>query len=371
MCQFVLWCPSGPGAFFQEDCSVGEKVYKTYRQLLLILRNRGVEIKKGSVGSRTIKVLEKENYFNVINGYKKLFIATPATSNSEEIYKTGTTFDEIYALCLFDRKLRHLHLKYLLNLETNFKSVVAHVFSKKYGHDNYLKLENFHDVASSDSSVLKRIAQQRKLDIVANISDVRRLSAEENVVNVTRLIGDIHQEIARQLSKHNEMVSHYMVVHGYIPLWVLVNVLTFGKVAAFYLNLKEPEKIEIAKQFSVHYRELHKYMTMLGFARNKCAHDERFFDIRFSQRIHSKSIGNFAVLNLPRDKSGSYTRGTCDAYALAIIFKKLLSKQDFYEFHSSMESTIKKLSKKLKTISIDEVLDIMGYTPSWRNITKL
>jgi abortive infection bacteriophage resistance protein len=348
-----------------------DKVYKTYRQLLSILRNRGVIIKKGSVGTRTISILEKENYFNVINGYKMLFIATPATSTSDEVYKTGTTFDEIYSLCQFDRELRHIHMKYLLKLETNFKSTVAHIFSREYGHNSYLKLENFHNTASSDRGVLKRIANKKKLDIVKDFAEIQRLSAEENIANVTRLIGDIQQEIARQLNKHNKMISHYMTVHGYIPLWVLVNVLTFGKVTMFYLNMKEPEKIEIAKQFKLHFRELHKYMTMLGFARNKCAHDERFFDIRFSQRIHTKNIKNFSLLNLPKDKSGSFTKGTCDLYAVMIIFKQLLSKQDFKEFLASMESTIKKLSKQLSTISVDEVLSIMGYTNDWRNINKL
>ena len=245
------------------------------------------------------------------------------------------------------------------------------MFSSKYGHNNYLKLENFHDTASPDYTILKRIANHHKLDINTDLPEIKRLSAEENIVNVTRLIGDIHQEIARQLNKHNEMVSHYMTGHGYIPLWVLVNVLTFGKVTMFFLNLKEREKVDIAKQFRISYRELHKYMTMLGFARNKCAHDERFFDIRFSQRIHTKSIPKFSVLRLPSDKSGSFTRGTCDAYAIAIIFKQLLSGQDFSEFYSSMESVIRKLTKKLKTVSVNEVLDIMGYTPNWRNITSL
>ena len=350
---------------------MGKKVYRTYRQLLAILRNRGVDIKTGSVGSRTIGILEKANYYNVINGYKRLFIASPATPLTEEIYKTGTTFDEIYSLYLFDRDLRHVYLKYLLKLETHFKSAVAHIFSKEYGHDNYLKLENFHNQASADISVLKRIAAKENLDIVKDLVAINRISAGENIANVTRLIGDIQQEIARQLNKHNEMVSHYMTVHGYIPLWVLINVLTYGKVSTFFLNMKEPEKVVIAKQFNVQYRELHKYMTMLGFARNKCAHDERFYDIRFSQRLHTKSIANFSSLNLPRDRSGSYTRGTCDAYAIAIIFKRLLSKQDFKEFYSSMENLIKRLSKQLKTVSVAEVLDVMGYTPAWCNILKL
>jgi len=350
---------------------MGKKIYKTYRQLINILRQRGVVIKKGSVGSRVVSILEKENYYNVVNGYKKLFIDIKATSTSDEVYKVGVTFDEMYSLYQFDRELRHIYLKYLLKLETHFKTVVAHVFSKEYGHDNYLKVENFHNTASLDTSVLKRIAAQNKLDFAKDIVEIYRISTEENIAHITRLIGDIQQEIARQLNKHNDMVSHYMTHHGYIPLWVLVNVLTFGKVTMFFLNMKEPEKISIATQFKMQYRELHKYMTMLGFARNKCAHDERFYDIRFSQRLHTKSITNFSVLSLPRDKSGSYTKGTCDAYAITIIFKRLLSKQDFNEYYSLMETAIKKLTKNLKTISVFDVLDVMGFTQNWRDIKNL
>lgn len=81
-------------------------------------------------------------------------------------------------------------------------------------------------------------------------------------------------------------------------------------------------------------------MSMLGYARNICAHDERFYDIRFSQRLHTKSIKNFNLLNLPRDRSGSYTKGTCDAFAIAIIFSQLLSKSDLREFASSMDNHI-------------------------------
>lgn len=338
-------CPPvsfGSGGFLHRREFMKKKVFKSYRQILSILRSRGVAIQKGSAGSRAIKILEKENYYNVVNGYKSLFIQTPATKTSDEVYKPGVTFDEIYALYNFDRELRIIYLKYLLKLENHFKTVVSHIFSQKYGFDNYLKLENF----NCGPSV-------------------------ENVANVTRLIGDIQQEIARQLNKHHEMVSHYMTIHGYIPLWVLVNVLTFGKVTTFYLNMKEADKIEVAKQFGVPYKELHKYMDMLGFARNKCAHDERFFNIRFTKHLHTKSIPNFSVLSLPRDKSGTYIKGTNDAYAIAIIFKRLLSKTDFNEFKSAMESIIKKISKQLHTITVDDVLNVMGYTSSWRNITKL
>ena len=74
-----------------------DKEYKTHRQLLSVLRSRGMSIGKGSQGSRVMRVLEKENYYNVINGYKDLFL-DPASTPTAEKYKAGTTFDEVYSI---------------------------------------------------------------------------------------------------------------------------------------------------------------------------------------------------------------------------------------------------------------------------------
>ena len=83
---------------------------------------------------------------------------------------------------------------------------------------------------STDTSDLKYIAKTHRLDMLKDIDEIRRISAEENAEAVIKLIGDIHQELARQMGKHHNVVTHYMTQHGYIPLWVLVNVLTFGKI---------------------------------------------------------------------------------------------------------------------------------------------
>lgn len=137
----------GPGGFLYTGGTMADKSYKSYRQQLNILRSRGMVIGKSSQGSRVMRILEREN---------------------------------------------------------SFKTVIAHEFSAKYGHDNYLKIENFDN------------------------------STERNISSSIKLIGDIQQEIARQMSKHHQVVTHYMTEHGYIPLWVLVNVLIFGKIENFY-----------------------------------------------------------------------------------------------------------------------------------------
>ena len=348
-----------------------QKTYNTYRQLLRKLRSRGMVINKGSQGSRAMRILEEENYYNVINGYKSLFLEREATDTVDEKYKDGTTFDEVYALYCFDREVRNIYLKYLLKLENSLKTVISHEFSSIYGHDNYLKLENFQSTAFTDLADLSYVAKRNNLKLPMDLKRVQQISAEENAEAVTKLIGDIHQEIARQMNKHHQVVTHYMTQHGYIPLWVLVNVLTFGKITNFYLNMKPSDKSRVAKFFKVNTKELHKYMSMLGLARNKCAHDERFFDICFKQHLHTKGIKNFKILGIKTQSDGSYTSGTNDAYAIAIIFAMLLSKTDLREFVYAMKSAFAKLDKQVHTISINDVMEIMGYHKDWQNLMML
>lgn len=50
----------------------------------------------------------------------------------------------------------------------------------------------------------------------------------------------------------------------------------------------------------------------------------------------------------------------------------LLSKTDVKEFAATMKSEFTKLAKQLHTISVDDVMEIMGFEPTnWINITKL
>ena len=84
------------------------------------------------------KVLLHNNYYNIINGYKDLFL-----NNNSPNYKNGTKFEEIYALYEFDRQIRNIFLEYILKIENSLRALVAYYFSEEYGNDNYLKLDNF------------------------------------------------------------------------------------------------------------------------------------------------------------------------------------------------------------------------------------
>lgn len=163
-------------------------------------------------------------------------------SKQDETYLAGTKFDEIYALYLFDRELRNLFIRYILEIENNVKSVLAHVFSDKYGHDNYLRIANF------DTSV-------RPGD--------RKTNAQK-VGEITDLIANLQREVSRQLSKNNPMISHYILEYGYVPLWVMVNTLTLGTISVFYSSLKQQDQNNIGRFFSLKPDEMKTMLQVLS-----------------------------------------------------------------------------------------------------------
>ena len=315
---------------------------------MIKLRKRGLQIK-----SRHKKILEKENYYNIINGYKDLFIDDTYIGVDEK-YKSGTNFNEIYDLYLFDRELRMYFMRYILEIENNIKSVIAHKFSKEYGHDNYLKVTNF------NTSI--RPTERRK-------------TQAQKVGEVTELISKIQNEISKQLQKNNTMISHSMLEYGYVPLWVLVNTLTLGTINIFYGHMHDRDKNNVAREFNLSINELESLMFVLSIFRNACAHDERLYNLKAVKRnMRSNMIANFNIhsqLGIPVDNSGNPVCGKNDLFAVVIIFKLLLSKNSFNKFLYSIKGEIDMLKKKLVTISIDEVLNSMGFPLNWFDIKRV
>ncbi|MGM9850387.1 MAG: Abi family protein [Bacilli bacterium] len=107
------------------------KEYKNNEELIdyLISKNVIVNDKKDAINK-----IEKYTYYGIINSYKLNF------KDKDNNYKKNVSFDEIYALYEFDKKLRYIMLKYILEIETIIKSLMANTISYKYGLKQYLKI---------------------------------------------------------------------------------------------------------------------------------------------------------------------------------------------------------------------------------------
>lgn len=316
-----------PWLFFMEK---NMKEYKTFNQQLVILRKRGLIVPKDGHPKR---FLEQENYYNVINGYKDLFLQKDSSGNllDPESYLPNAHFNELKALFLFDRELRMLFLKYILIFENSFKTVISHEFSKKYPKPNsYLEIKNYVD----DNP--KKVLQQ-----------------------ISILTKTIHDKVDK-----NGAIKHYIEEHGSVPLWVLVNYLTIGNLSHLYDILVDTDKNTIAKYYSDKYTKQNKTTSILRFSseylgsalkminlvRNKCAHDERLYNSNF---------GNVKVANIARYYG-------CNNYdnnkiIVAIFYLKvLLDKKYFQKFCSELKKIFDQYQNKFNTVAFSDILSTMG-----------
>lgn len=200
-----------------------DKVFTTYEQQINLLIKRGMNISSDGDITFAKEVLQKVGYYGLINGYKKPFISDTNTED-DECYKTGTTIQEIYALYEFDRTLREMFMSFILKFETRIKSLISYSFSETYGYDYYLKYKNF---------------------------DTGKRNANKYI---PELIAEINRQIASRTN--DPSIAHYLNTYGYIPLWVLTNILTFGTMSKFYCLMKTTEKTKVSRIFNIQPHEM-------------------------------------------------------------------------------------------------------------------
>lgn len=310
---------------------MAEKKFKTYDEMIDLLRSRNMDIPDGTPARKAKILLQREGYYNIVNGYKRLFLVS---SNPEE-YKDGTTLDELFALYAFDRSIRDIFLRATLHIETNVKNLISYTFSSQYGHDNYLLYKNF---------------------------DTTKSNASKNISN---LISSVQSQIASRSSDPN--IAHYLKKHGYIPMWVLNTILTFGNMSKFYSNMKQKDRQEVAKIFCLPDNTLETFLNYLSAIRNFSAHGNRLYCFKSSRALSDTRIHD--NLSVPK-ANGHYICGRNDLFGAVIILRYLLSYREFRYFHSELKGAINKLSSKLTTISIDDVLNEMGFPPNWKDILR-
>ena len=73
-------------------------------------------------------------------------------------------------------------------------------------------------------------------------------------------------------------IKHYRHTHKNVPLWVLINAVTFGTLSKFYSFMTFDLKTKVSKNFdSVNERQLEQFLIVITKFRNVCAHNERLF----------------------------------------------------------------------------------------------
>lgn len=306
------------------------KIFKNLDEQINILKSKDLIIEDEL---KAKNILLKENYF-FLSGYRHLLMK----NYKDKKFIKGATFDELYSIFNFDRRIRNICFKNILIIENNIKSIISYQLSKKYGFEeqNYLNSSNYTE-------------------------DVLKARQVHDVLNKMR------KQLAFNGKKHTATM-HYITNYGYIPMWVLVKVLSFGLMSEFYSILKVEDKQEIANIYKIGIDDMETYLYLLANFRNLCAHEDILYDHRTQRSIPDNYIHKF--LNIDKI-DGIYRYGKNDLFALMIIFKYMLSEDEFREMIRELSYEIDVLEGKVNVVPVGIILNRIGFPSNWREIMEL
>ena len=278
------------------------------------------------------QMLGEIGYFSLIGGYK-----SPFKNSTTKKYRDGVSFEDIVALYKFDENLRELFLKYILQIERHIRSFLSYYFTEKYGEQQsfYLDAKNY-------------------------IGSPKRKS------DVAKLIGTL-DTLANKNSDY-PYINHQKTVYGNVPLWVLVNGLTFGTLSKFYGLVTSDIRVKISKNFSgVNEKQLEQYLKVITKFRNVCAHNERLFSYQTRNDIPDTALHK--KLFIPQ-KGSQYICGKRDLFALVIAFRYLLPDRDFKMFKQSLCRIFTHYFTSAHSLSETALYQMMGFPNNWKKITS-
>ena len=189
-----------------------------------------------------------------INYYRFGAYFLPFREGKEQCVE-GTTFEQVYHIYEFDRKLRRIMFSALEEVEIFLRAKLAYFHAHKYGPEGYLDPANF-----SEKHDPQKFGDNLKREIKSNSK-------------------------ALFVKHHNEQYE------GHFPIWVIVEIFTFGMLSRFFDDLKTPDKKRIAKElYNTTPQNVSSWLHCLTDLRNICAHYGRLYFRIFTACPKSFSI---------------------------------------------------------------------------------
>ena len=209
-------------------------------------------------------------------------------------YYKGASFDRLKELYLFNSNFRQLLFPLIEQVEINLRCRISNYFCVKYGVLGYLDADNFADKGYHEDFL-----------------EDARISLERNA--------------------KSPFVKNFTTNYegGNLPLYALVEILSFGDLSKFYKNMKNPDKKVVASTFGVGYTYLESWVESIAFIRNVCAHYGRLYNINLVKR---------PKLYKQYEKNGNQR-----IFAVLLCLKELLpADRHWREFVETLELLIEK-----------------------------
>ena len=210
------------------------------------------------------KVLSEISYFRLIKAYSL------GLKEKNGYYHDDVSFEQLVELYYFNASFRQITFKEIEKIEVALRCRISNFIADTYGVLGYCDEKNFKDKEYHAT-----------------------------------FINDVKEEISR--NSRAPFVKNFKENYegGQLPIYALVEILSFGTLSKFYKNMKNADKKQIARSFGIGYTYFESWIESISYVRNICAHYGRIYNAKLSKtpmmykQYSEAGIGNnriFAVL---------------------------------------------------------------------------
>jgi abortive infection bacteriophage resistance protein len=180
-----------------------------------------------------------------VNYYRLSAYWYPFRKPGTDTLEPGTSLATVWDRYVFDRHLRLLVMDAIERIEVSVRTRATNLFALQHGSFGYLDRRHFGGMSVNDHR---------------------------------RLLDTIREEMGRS---REVFIRHYLNKYTSetdLPLWMAVEIMSFGAMLTFFRNLDQHLKRRVAEGYGLSAKVLESWLLTINYTRNLCAHHGRLWN---------------------------------------------------------------------------------------------
>lgn len=260
-------------------------------------------------------ILQKVNYYR-LSGYG---IGLKKRDNKEH-YEDNITIEHIFNLYCFDSQFKNILMRTIEQIEIELRNQITYHLATKYGSAVLMNENNF----------------------------VRKINGDGHTI-YSIVINNLQKEISRQ--KNKPFVKHHINKYkGQFPIWVSLELISFGNLSSLYSILKDEDQKEISRYYKTDTKYLKNWILCLVEVRNICAHYTRLYNMPLKEnpRLYNENV--------------KYKGRQNKIFPVLLIIKRMLnSNEQWLSLLKDIKNTFNKYDGCFN-------LSFMGFPRNWEQV---
>lgn len=282
------------------------KSHLSYQEQTDLLKSRNLTISNEQFCN---KKLQHINYYRLSAYFYPFY-------QEQNKFRDNSKFEDIIKLYYFDKEFRNLIFYSIEKIEVYIRTQLSYAISKNSGVFGYTDISIFHN-------------QETHQEILNTIKSETGRSKEVFVKEF--------------FDKYDE---------EYLPIWSMVEIISFNTLSKIFANLKETHRRDIAKDIDIKPKVIESWLHTLTYVRNICAHHSRLWNKMLAIEPTK-----------PRNQHIFHTINNKKIFFVLTMIQFILEKIDDEEL--DFKNEIKKLISKYPNTNIST----MGFPDNWELLT--